>query len=185
MTQAVDVPQWQPTERDIADARVTDFARFVQRRTGTPMADYQSLWQWSVDDPAAFWGALWEYFELGDPPDRVLDNQEMPGARWFPGVRLNYVDQIVRNARTDRPAILHVSEDGQITELSWHELLGRTAAFAQTLQSRGGHRVPGDRQHRRHLERLRAGLFRQGGAGQARPARTGGTGHRRRLSVRR
>ncbi len=88
--------------------------------------DYQSLWQWSVDDPAAFWGALWEYFELGDPPDRVLDNQEMPGARWFPGVRLNYVDQIVRNARTDRPAILHVSEDGQITELSWHELLGRT-----------------------------------------------------------
>jgi len=27
MTDAPDVPQWQPTERDIADARVTDFAR--------------------------------------------------------------------------------------------------------------------------------------------------------------
>ena len=146
MTQAVDVPQWQPTERDIADARVTDFARFVQQRTGAPMADYRSLWQWSVDDAAAFWGALWEYFELGDLPDRVLDNAEMPGARWFPGVRLNYVDQIVRNARTDRPAILHVSEDGQITELSWHELLRRTAAFAQTLRSHGvmtGDRVVG------------------------------------------
>ena len=106
----------------------------------------RSLWQWSVDDPAAFWGALWEYFELGDPPDRVLDNPEMPGARWFPGVRLNYVDQIVRNARTDRPAILHVSEDGQVAELSWHELLGRTAAFAQTLRSHGvaaGDRVVG------------------------------------------
>jgi acetoacetyl-CoA synthetase len=140
------VPQWQPTERDIADARVTDFARFVQQRTAAPMTDYQSLWQWSVDDPAAFWGALWEYFELGAPPDRVLDDAEMPGARWFPGVRLNYVDQIVRNARTDRPAILHASEDGQITELSWHELLGRTAAFAQTLRSHGvtaGDRVVG------------------------------------------
>ena len=146
MTHALDIPQWEPTERDIADARVTDFARFVQRRVGTPMADYQSLWQWSVDDPAAFWGALWEYFELGDAPDRVLDNQEMPGARWFPGVRLNYVDQIVRNARTDRPAILHVSEDGQVTELSWHALFGRTAAFAQMLRSHGvtaGDRVVG------------------------------------------
>jgi acetoacetyl-CoA synthetase len=149
MTQAPEapaVPQWQPTERDIADARVTDFARFVQQRTGAPIADYQSLWQWSVDDPAAFWGALWEYFELGDLPDRVLDNAEMPGARWFPDVRLNYVDQIVRNARTDRPAILHVSEDGQVTELSWHELLGRTAAFAQVLRSHGvtaGDRVVG------------------------------------------
>ena len=149
MTQAPDAPavsQWQPTERDIADARVTDFARFVQQRTSAPMADYQALWQWSVDDPAAFWGALWEYFELGDPPDRVLDHPEMPGARWFPGVRMNYVDQIVRNARTDRPAILHVSEDGQVTELPWHELLRRTAAFAQTLRSHGvtaGDRVVG------------------------------------------
>ena len=139
-------PQWEPTSQDIADARVTDFARFVHRRIGTPMPDYQSLWQWSVDDPAAFWGALWEYFELGDPPNRVLDNPEMPGARWFPGVRLNYVDQIVRNARTDRPAILHVSEDRQVTELSWHELLRRTATFAQTLRSHGvaaGDRVVG------------------------------------------
>ena len=96
MTDAPDIPQWQPTERDISDARVTDFARFVQERTEAPMTDYQSLWQWSVDDPAAFWGALWEYFELGTAPDRVLDNAEMPGARWFPGVRINYVDQIVR-----------------------------------------------------------------------------------------
>jgi acetoacetyl-CoA synthetase len=146
MTDAPDVPQWQPTERDISDARVTDFARFVQQRTGAPMTDYQSLWRWSVDDPTAFWGTLWEYFELGIPPDRVLDNAEMPGARWFPGVRVNYVDQIVRNARTDRPAILDVSEDGQISELSWHELLRRTAAFARTLRSHGvtaGDRVVG------------------------------------------
>jgi len=149
MTQAPDalaVPQWQPTARDIADARVTDFTRFVQQRTGASLDDYQSLWQWSVDDPAAFWGALWEYFELGAPPDCVLDNAEMPGARWFPGVRMNYVDQIMRNARSDRPAILHVSEDRQVTELSWHQLLGRTAAFAQTLRSHGvtaGDRVVG------------------------------------------
>jgi acetoacetyl-CoA synthetase len=139
-------PQWVPTEHDIANARVTDFARFVGERTGLPFIDYQSLWQWSVDDPAAFWSALWEYFELGAGPGRVLDNAEMPGARWFSGARVNYVDQIVRNVRIDRPAILHVSEDGQITELSWRELLRRTAAFAQTLRSHGvtaGDRVVG------------------------------------------
>ncbi|MBP1817661.1 acetoacetate--CoA ligase [Mycobacterium sp. OAE908] len=146
MTHAVDIPQWEPTESDIANARVTDFAKFVQNRIGATLPDYQSLWQWSVDDPAAFWGALWEYFGLGDPPDRILDSADMPGARWFPGVRLNYVDQIVRNARTDRPAILHVSEDGGVRELSWRELLGRVAAFARTLRSHGvqaGDRVVG------------------------------------------
>jgi acetoacetyl-CoA synthetase len=135
-------PQWVPTEQDVADARVTDFARFV----GKSGSDYKALWQWSVDDPAAFWVALWEYFELGDAPDAVLENPQMPGARWFPGTRLNYVDQIVRNARSDRPAIVHVSEDGTDVEVSWAELLARTAAFARRLQSLGvtsGDRVVG------------------------------------------
>jgi acetoacetyl-CoA synthetase len=141
-----DEPQWVPTDEDIARARVTDFARFVEQRTGAAAADYRSLWQWSVDDPAAFWATMWDYFELGDRPDRVLDDAQMPGARWFPGTQLNYVDQIVRNDRTDRPAILYVSEGGSVTELSWAELLGRTAGFANRLRSlgvRAGDRVVG------------------------------------------
>jgi len=133
MTEAA--PQWVPTDQDIANARVTDFARFVRERTGVPTTDYRSLWQWSVDEPGSFWGALWDYFELGDRPDTVLEAETMPGARRFPGARLNYVDQIIRNARTDRPAIIDVTEDGTVTEISWSELLGRTAAFAARLRS--------------------------------------------------
>lgn len=134
-------PQWEPTAADIADARVTDFARFA----GAP-AEYHALWQWSVDQPAAFWGALWEYFGLGEVPGEVLAGTDMPGARWFPGARLNFVDQVVRQSRTDRPAILCLGEDTATTELSWSELLSRTAGFAKTLTDLGvgaGDRVVG------------------------------------------
>ncbi|MCT7657887.1 acetoacetate--CoA ligase [Mycobacterium deserti] len=130
-------PQWEPTEQDITEARVTDFARFVDQDS-----DYRSLWQWSVDQPAAFWGALWDYFDLGERPEQVLSDDTMPGATWFAGTRLNYVDQVIRNARTDRPAIIYVGEDST-TELSWAELIGRTAAFARKLRSLGV--SPGDR----------------------------------------
>ena len=139
-------PQWVPTDEDVATARVTDFARFVADRTGVATTDYQSLWQWSVDEPAAFWATLWDYFELGRRGEKVLENDTMPGAQWFPGVTLNYVDQVIRNARTDRPAIIHVVEDGPDIEVSWAELLGRTAAFAEKLRSLGvgvGDRVAG------------------------------------------
>jgi acetoacetyl-CoA synthetase len=139
-------PQWVPTEEDVAAARVTDFARFVAERTGVTTTDYTTLWQWSVDDPAAFWSALWDYFDLGERGDTILENETMPGAQWFPGVKLNYVDQVIRNARTDRPAIIHVAEGGSAVELSWEELLGRTAAFADTLRALGvgvGDRVAG------------------------------------------
>ncbi|KUI05818.1 acetoacetate--CoA ligase [Mycobacterium sp. IS-3022] len=138
--------QWTPTAADIASARVTDFAQFVQRRTGLDLPDYRSLWQWSIDDPDAFWAALWDYFGLGDRPDTVLASAEMPRAQWFPGTHVNYVDQVVRNARTDRPAILYLAEGGQVTEVSWAELLSRTVAFAQRLRSLGvaaGDRVIG------------------------------------------
>ncbi|ULE35659.1 acetoacetate--CoA ligase [Mycobacterium sp. IDR2000157661] len=135
--------QWTPSDSDVADARITDFARFVQDRTGLSFDGYQSLWRWSVDDPGAFWAALWDHFELGERPDTVLASTEMPGAVWFPDTRLNYVDQVVRNARTDRPAIIHVSEGGATTEISWAELVGRAAAFAQRLRSLGV--TPGDR----------------------------------------
>ena len=139
-------PQWVPTDEDVATARVTDFARFVAAHAGVTTTDYMSLWQWSVDDPAAFWAALWDYFDLGERGDRILENQTMPGAQWFAGTELNYVDQVIRNARADRPAIINVSEDGSAVDLSWDELLGRTAAFADTLRSLGvgvGDRVVG------------------------------------------
>ncbi|MFV9632345.1 acetoacetate--CoA ligase [Mycobacterium neumannii] len=139
-------PQWTPTEADVAGARVTDFTQFVQRRTGRNHPDYESLWQWSTDEPDEFWAALWDYFDLGDRPEKVLTSAEMPGAQWFPGVQLNYVDQVIRNARSDRPAILYLPEGGDPVEVSWAELLGRTSAFAQTLRDLGvsaGDRVVG------------------------------------------
>ena len=143
MTAVAATPQWTPTEQDVDSAIVTDFARFVARRTGTQFPDYHALWQWSVDDIEGFWAALWDYFELGQRPGRVLEDAEMPGARWFPGATVNYVDQVARHARTDRPAILYVSEDAPDRHVSWAELLGRSAAFADKLRAAGVQ--PGDR----------------------------------------
>ncbi|MEV5652269.1 acetoacetate--CoA ligase [Nocardia sp. NPDC052254] len=136
-------PQWEPSAQDVAAARITDFARFAGARTGREFAGYQQLWQWSVQDLTGFWGAVWEYFELGAAPETVLSGTDMPGARWFPGSTLNYVDQVARQARTDRPAIVYADEDGELTEITWSELLGRTASFAATLRELGVR--PGDR----------------------------------------
>ncbi|MGW5513286.1 acetoacetate--CoA ligase [Nocardia africana] len=138
-------PQWVPTTERISEARITDFARYVHNRYGVCTDDYRQLWQWSVDDVGEFWRALWDYFDLGPTPAHVLSGV-MPDAHWFPEVRLNYVEQVARNARTDRPAIIAVSEDTPMREYSWDELLGRAASFATTLRSLGvqrGDRVAG------------------------------------------
>ncbi|WP_040813015.1 acetoacetate--CoA ligase [Nocardia concava] len=136
-------PQWVPDEADIAEAQVTSFALFVEKRTGLSLPDYRALWQWSIEDLAGFWGAVWDYFDVGERSDEVLGSTDMPGAQWFPGTTLNYVDQIVRQVRDDRPAILSVDETGEITEISWAALIATAAAFAETLRGLGV--GPGDR----------------------------------------
>ena len=135
------------THSDTA-SRIDDFARQVAARHGVDTASYDALWSWSVEQPAQFWRAVWEYFELddiagplADGDDAVLASTTMPGAQWFPGVTLNYVDQVFRNAdepgAADRAAIVGVDEDGARVTLSWTQLREQSLAFAQRLRELG------------------------------------------------
>ena len=106
-------------------------------------SDYQDLWRWSVEDLEGFWGALWERFELGPPPDRVLGSREMPGAEWFPGTTVNYAEQLFNRARPGATAIVHATESSPLAELTWDELRDQTARCAAGLRRLGV--GPGDR----------------------------------------
>jgi acetoacetyl-CoA synthetase len=136
-------PQWTPTDRDIDAAQITAFTRFVEAASGRELGDYADLWRWSVDDLDGFWGSLWSYFGFEATPQKILADAKMPGAQWFPGVRLNYVDRIAKLADSDRVAIRTLSEDGTQAELTWRQLVAATAALARTLRELGV--GPGDR----------------------------------------
>jgi acetoacetyl-CoA synthetase len=76
---------WEPDDKTIRNARVTRFMTWLAGR-GQAFHGYQDLWQWSVTDPAAFWSAVWDYFEvLGDRGNGpVLAGEVMPDVQWFP-----------------------------------------------------------------------------------------------------
>jgi acetoacetyl-CoA synthetase len=86
---------WVPNGERAAD--IDRFADWLADRTGERAASYQDLWRFSTDRPAAFWGAVWEYYGLGGPvpEDRVLPQASMPGASWFPDERLNWAEAVL------------------------------------------------------------------------------------------
>ena len=92
---------------------------------------------------------MWEFFDVravagpGEGDAAVLADPAMPGARWFPGVRLNYVDQVLRHRGRSGPAVIGVDEDGTRTEIGWSQLPGRVGALAAELRRLGV--GPGDR----------------------------------------
>ncbi|WP_153161027.1 acetoacetate--CoA ligase [Zoogloea sp. 1C4] len=137
-------PLWVPDTARIADANITAFTRQAEARWGRSFADYAALHGWSVDQPAEFWTSIWEYGEVkGSRGDVVLeDGDRMPGARWFPGARLNFAENLLRQ-RDDSDALVFWGEDRVHNRLSHGDLYRQVAHFAAALKDMGVE--PGDR----------------------------------------
>jgi acetoacetyl-CoA synthetase len=109
-------------------------ARFMRARG---CSDYDELWRWSVDDLEGFWAALWDWFEIGAPYERVLGSRAMPGAEWFPGAELSYAERLFAAAQPGQTAIVHASESRPLAELTWDELGDQVARCAAGLRRLG------------------------------------------------
>ena len=141
-------PQWTPSSEDIENARITEFTKRVEKTYDVSLEGYDALWTWSTDNLEQFWQAVWDYFDIisSEDPTAVLGSAEMPGAQWFPGATLNYVEQVKRQVDRGGIAIQYVAEDGTERALSWEELARQVGALAVTLTSAGvgmGDRVVG------------------------------------------
>lgn len=134
-----DVKQlWSPSSSFSKDANLTGYMRWLKSERGLDFTDYDSLWQWSVDELDEFWNSLMDYFQIlrdGDGP--VRSGGSMPNVVWFDGVKLSLSEHIFRNATSERPALLFVHESGQSETISWEELTSRVAALQSYLRSAG------------------------------------------------
>jgi acetoacetyl-CoA synthetase len=136
---------WRPSAERIERATITDYARWLERTRGLDLPDYQSLWEWSVNDLEGFWASIWERFDViaAVPYERVLGSRAMPGAEWFPGARLNFAEHVLRPRADGDVAIRHASELRPLAELTQGELRGEVARVAGGLRALGV--GPGDR----------------------------------------
>lgn len=119
------------------------FTAWLRQERGVDVGTYNELWQWSVDDIEAFWHAIWDRFEIGDPVERadVLPEEAMPSPIWFRGSRVNAAEFLLR-PRVDgaSPAIHTAGEDGSVTTVSWDELRRQTGNLAATMKELGVNR---------------------------------------------
>ena len=108
------------------------------------MADYESLWRWSVERPEEFWDRVWDEFGVvGDKGGTVLaDGALMPGARWFPEARINFAENLLA-APGDGDALVFWGED-KLQQRWDHARLRDTVGRCARVLSRAGVGV-GDR----------------------------------------
>ena len=136
---------WSPSEQRIKASNMYRFMQEVNRKYGTDFSDYDSLYQWSVDNLEAFWAEMWSFAEIRASKgyQKVLDDPAtMPGAKWFTESRLNFAENLLRY-RDDQVALIFRGEDVVRRSLRYSELYSAVAKVAESLRKTGV--VPGDR----------------------------------------
>jgi len=136
---SMNAPLWNPSKDLLDNSQLGKFMRHMAAAKGRDdFTDYKNLWKWSVDHPADFWSALWDYCGvIGDKGDVALENvDKMPGAKFFPQARINYAENILRR-RDDHPAIIFCDETGAERTLTFSGLYGEVSRWQQAFKDIG------------------------------------------------
>lgn len=109
------------------------------------IAEYETMYRRSIDDPAGFWGDVANELHWFKPFDSVVDF-EAPDATWFTGgttnLCYNCVDRHVDAGHGKQIGIVWegepVGDTGpEIRNLTYAEIQEQTATFANVLKSKG------------------------------------------------
>ena len=135
---------WEPSQAAIESAQITQFARYCVHRFGLGFNTYPEFYQWTCDESESFWSALWDWGAVrgrkGEPI--LVDGHKMPGAKWFPGARFNFAENLLRR-RDQFDALVFWDETGFRRRMSYAELHAQVSCAVQAMRAAG--LKPGDR----------------------------------------
>jgi acetoacetyl-CoA synthetase len=140
-----DTPLWRPSQERIEEANLTRFARQAIRDWKLGLNDYPAFYRWTIENPEQFWDSVWKFAGVRSSAkgERVLvDGGRMPGARWYPGARLNFAENLLRR-RDASTALVFWGENRVRRRLTHRELYDQVSRVAQGLLASGVR--PGDR----------------------------------------
>ena len=135
-------PLWQPDHCRIADAPVTRFMQFCAERFRITFENYDEFHQWSVDESAEFWSALWDFCQVkGEKGARILiHGDDMLAARFFPDAKLNFAENLLEHGAALKPdddAIIFRAEDRFAARWSWQQLKETVSRLQQAMLAQG------------------------------------------------
>ncbi len=131
---------WEPSPEAIEARNLTAFAEQVKQNLGLDFGrDYDALWRWSVADKGAFWRECWKFLGIvseGPLEPTLVNGDSFTDAKWFPEVRLNYVETILKWP-DDQIALAAVNEAGARYELTFADLRAGASRAQQAFADCG------------------------------------------------
>ena len=115
---------------------------FVAQANVSGMEAYKALCAEAEADYEGYWGKLAKENVVWQTPfTQVLDESNAPFYKWFPDGKLNVsyncLDKNVAAGLGDKTAIIFEADKGEVTKVTYKDLLARVGQFANALKSLG------------------------------------------------
>jgi acetyl-CoA synthetase len=117
-------------------------AEFIAQAHVSGMAAYQALCDEAEADHEGYWARLArEFITWKTPFTQVLDSSDAPFFKWFADGTLNAsyncLDRNIERGLGDKTAIIFEADGGEVTRVTYSELLAKTCQMANGLRSLG------------------------------------------------
>lgn len=134
---------WQPSEARIQSSQMYQFLEHVNKKFSLSVKTFDALYQFSIQKPNDFWLELLFYFDVKYTGGIVPVNQESGFEKygWFPHLKLNFSENLLRKGCDEKVAIKAFLESGEKTTYTYGEL---KAAVSRLQQALAEHIQPGD-----------------------------------------
>ncbi|AYH43505.1 acetate--CoA ligase [Azoarcus sp. DN11] len=114
----------------------------VKNAAVSGMEAYRALCKEAEDDYEGYWARqARELVEWKKPFTQVLDESNAPFFKWFADGQLNVsyncLDRNVNNGLGDKVAIIFEADNGEVTRVTYKDLLARVCKFANALRGMG------------------------------------------------
>ena len=114
----------------------------VKRARVSGMDAYRALCKEAEDDYEGYWARhARELLEWKTPFTQVLDESDAPFFKWFGDGKLNVsyncLDRNVNNGLGDKVALIFEADNGDVTKVTYKDLLVRVSKFANALRGMG------------------------------------------------
>jgi acetoacetyl-CoA synthetase len=147
--------------------QLSKFSAYLTSQTGVPFPTFSELYAYSCTQTSSFWHHTFHHFPLIYTetlnPDTRINNIVDEGARmdsvptWFPGIRINFAENILYNGDGRGGAFKFGKEDNKIActqvregsfeepilDVTWADLRARVGRLASAMRARGV--IKGDR----------------------------------------
>jgi len=130
-------------ESVVTESRVFPPSDAVVRNAAiSGMAAYEALCKEAEQDYAGYWARLArEHVSWKQPFTVALDESEAPFYKWFTDGKLNVsyncLDRNVEAGLGDKVAIIFEADNGDVSKVTYKDLLARVSKFANALRAQG------------------------------------------------